>query len=344
MIPEIEKIYNKNILNICGERYGFDPEKVGTHDGFESFVYEYDKDGKTYMVKITHTIRRSKEYLLGEIHFLNHLTSHGINTMKVLRSLNGNLIEVIVDDNRDDSEKGYFSAFVYEKLPGVDGEEDDFPEWSNSLYEEWGELMGKLHKASKSFKLPDPKYKRQVWFEEDLLDLEKYIPADQVEILEEGKRLIEEIKSLPTDSESYGVIHGDLHEGNLLYSEGNKLAVIDFDDCEYGHFISDISVAVWAASIFLMEKRDDNSDKYKNNLKSFLKSFFKGYRKENSLDKFWIDKLDKFLKLRELLNYSLIYQTGSYKKDSWQRYIKSFKEYFLSDKPFLKIDLEELNL
>ena len=48
---------------------------------------------------------------------------------------------------------------------------------------------------------------------------------------------------LGQDPATYGVIHADLHPGNLL-ADGDTLTVIDFDDAAFGWHIYDIAVAL----------------------------------------------------------------------------------------------------
>jgi len=54
-------------------------------------------------------------------------------------------------------------------------------------------------------------------------------------------RFREAAVSLGSSSEVFGLIHGDFHHGNFLSQKG-KIAVIDFDDCGFGHFAYDLAV------------------------------------------------------------------------------------------------------
>ncbi len=51
------------------------------------------------------------------------------------------------------------------------------------------------------------------------------------------------LTSLAKTPASYGLIHADLHVGNLLF-EGDQLNVIDFDDTAFGFFINDFASAL----------------------------------------------------------------------------------------------------
>jgi Ser/Thr protein kinase RdoA (MazF antagonist) len=57
-------------------------------------------------------------------------------------------------------------------------------------------------------------------------------------------RLRVAMERLGRDPDSYGVIHADLHPGNLL-ADGEALTVIDFDDTAFGWHLYDIAVGLF---------------------------------------------------------------------------------------------------
>lgn len=48
---------------------------------------------------------------------------------------------------------------------------------------------------------------------------------------------------LSTDSDRFGLIHADLHLGNLM-ADGDQITMIDFDDAGYGWFVHELAVAL----------------------------------------------------------------------------------------------------
>ncbi|WP_256997550.1 phosphotransferase [Gloeobacter morelensis] len=52
---------------------------------------------------------------------------------------------------------------------------------------------------------------------------------------------VEAMQDLGESSEVFGLIHSDLHFGNILVTEGGY-AVIDFDGCALGHYLFDLAV------------------------------------------------------------------------------------------------------
>ena len=56
-------------------------------------------------------------------------------------------------------------------------------------------------------------------------------------------RLVSDLSALPTSPEHFGLIHSDLHLGNLL-ADGDQLTMIDFDDAGFGWFVHELAVAL----------------------------------------------------------------------------------------------------
>jgi Ser/Thr protein kinase RdoA (MazF antagonist) len=69
------------------------------------------------------------------------------------------------------------------------------------------------------------------------------------------------------DPDAWGIIHGDLHMGNILFSESSEIAFIDFGLFGYGHFLLDVAMSALNSA---PETRD---------------SFFQGYFGDSILSK-----------------------------------------------------------
>ena len=57
------------------------------------------------------------------------------------------------------------------------------------------------------------------------------------------KEMKEKLKALPINRDTYGFIHNDNHQMNIIAS-GNKISVIDFDCAECHFFVNDILLPV----------------------------------------------------------------------------------------------------
>jgi Ser/Thr protein kinase RdoA (MazF antagonist) len=141
----------------------------------------------------------------------------------------GNLVEVIEEEDGQ-----AFLAIAYEKVEGANPKKEQMlPE----LFVEWGRLIGRMHKMTKSYVLRDPAWKRQEWYEEDQLNLNEYLdPEKDAEVFAAAEKLFARIHALPKDVDSYGLCHTDLHGGNIFVDENGNLKAFDFDDCQYSWF------------------------------------------------------------------------------------------------------------
>lgn len=294
MHKDIQAIFEEDkVLAKAGEIYGF--TKFQFIADAENYVYEIVKDNQAYILKITHTIRRTPEYILGEMEWLHHLTKGGLSAAKPIPSLNGRDVEEVPD-----GKGGAFLLRVYEKAPGRKVEESD---WNGSLFYELGKYMGNMHRLTKSYRLSDPKYKRQEWDEEEQLKLRKYVPEDQHLVFERADALMEELRRLPKNPENYGLVHADLHHGNFNWDNG-KITAFDFDDSGYNWFVNDISILLYNILWYPVIPYEDKAAF----TEEFMTHFMKGYKEENDLDPAWLEKIHDFLRLRHMLIYGLLHQ------------------------------------
>jgi Ser/Thr protein kinase RdoA (MazF antagonist) len=113
------------------------------------------------------------------------------------------------------------------------------------------------------------------------------------------RRIIQDVKELPSSQFQYGLIHADVYQENMFLADG-ELLLFDFDNCEYGHYISDIAIALYAALW-----RVPNEAERAEFSERFLRSLFAGYREEHQLSGREIEALPLFLQLREVLIYTV---------------------------------------
>ena len=100
MITEIAELYDEAVAREACRRFGFRHWK--SLGGFESYVYECRRDGQRYILKITHTLRRTTDYIRGELEFVGYLADRGVPTSRAVASGSGELVEAI------DAKRGQF--------------------------------------------------------------------------------------------------------------------------------------------------------------------------------------------------------------------------------------------
>ncbi|WP_152393161.1 phosphotransferase enzyme family protein [Paenibacillus guangzhouensis] len=325
MIPAIKEQFSEEIVKEASKRYSINADTIRSIGGFESLVYEYEKNNKSYILKITHTIRRMKNYILGELDFLHYLSNEGLNVARAIPSTLGNLIEEVP------SEEGSFLAISYEKAPGnvVSNET-----WNESLYEKWGEFLGKIHHLTKNYELSNPAFKRQTWEQEEQLKAAKYLRFDD-EVIPLLEKRLNKLTSLPKSKDTYGLTHTDFHHDNFHLHHG-EIHLFDFDDCGYTYFVNDIGIIFYYALGYPPRNMEDKIDYYK----LFFRYFMNGYLKENTITEEELIYLQDFIKLRHTLLYISFHQTDDVTNlnEEQMKMLKEHQREITSDEPMIPID------
>lgn len=278
-----ERLDDARLANVLS-RYTLDSGHKLLSD-WHAFTFEVYRGGNTFILRISDDSHRSVADIEGELEWIEFARRGGIAAPLIIRSKYGRTTEVI------DAGPSQFTAVLFEKLHGKPVTDAD---WNAGLFERWGALVGRLHRVSTAF---HPSKRRAHWWDSEFLNVEAYIPDELFEIKRAAHELIEEIKFLPRDPSSFGLIHADVYQDNFFVL-GDGLQLFDFDNCEYGFFASDVAIALYAALWRVPVETDRQAFSA-----IFLKSFWTGYRTEFSLDDAQLELLPLFLRLRDLLIY-----------------------------------------
>lgn len=327
MLKETKDIYSDEILYEALTRFGGDKDNVKDIGGFEAFVYEATINDKKYILKITHTIRRLVNYLMGELDYVNYLASHGVPTSKAVESVNGNFVESI-----DASDGGKFLAYLFEK---AEGEISTKESRTDEIIQTWGQVSGLMNRLAAGYKPSKPEYKRQIWYEDDVYEFDKHLTGEDAELIPLCHQILDEVKTLPQTKETFGMIHGDLHQGNFFINKGQVLP-FDFDDCEYGYYMNDIAMPYYYGG-GLFKVMDDDAVGYAEN---FLSQFLKGYQKEFSVPKEIFLQMPEFLRVRAMILYIILNQAwvGDMRDDEKNELIIKFRRHTTGEQIPFEID------
>lgn len=129
-----------------------------------------------------------------------------------------------------------------------EGEAAPLADWFARL----GEIAAALHRHSAAWR-PPPGFTRRVLDADGLMGpapswgpfwRHPNLTAGEAALMAAtGVKLHAALARLPRDAEHFGMIHADLHHGNLLVDDG-RLTVIDFDDAAFGWYLYDLAVAL----------------------------------------------------------------------------------------------------
>ncbi len=325
MDPEIVKRYNNEILHAAMQRFGIQKHQIKRLDGFESFIYEFyrPQDGE-FILRISHSGRRTPELIAGEVDWINYLERGGANVSRAILSNQGKLVEPLEDGHGE-----HFLATAFIKAQGASSWET---EWTPEFVQHYGSVIGHIHTLTKAYVPFHPSWRRPEWDSAENLNTANLLPASETAALLKFQELMHHFDTLPKTGESYGLIHQDAHGGNFFVHEG-QITLFDFDDCVYSWFIYDIAMVLFYAALWKDDKAAFTQD--------FMRDFLRGYAQENALDPIWLRELPYFLKLREIDLFGLIQHDFDMETldDPWNvGYMKGRKELIDKDVPFIDFD------
>ena len=87
--------YTPDILAEALRRYDIAPGDVDEGGGFESFIYHFTRGGERFILRITHTYRRTAELIHGEVDWINYLAAGGVSVARAVASARGEWIEAV---------------------------------------------------------------------------------------------------------------------------------------------------------------------------------------------------------------------------------------------------------
>ena len=141
-----------------------------------------------------------------------------------------------------------------------------------------GAFMAKIHNLAEAFEEPDH-FVRKRWDVDGLMGENLDVPVDralsslnaeQLVIINAAFKRVEKAADIVGEGrDAFGLIHGDLHQKNYIFSNG-EVGAIDFDTLGWGYYVYDIAVTFSG----LLHRKD---------LGTLREALLRGYRGERSL-------------------------------------------------------------
>ena len=332
MDPKINELYNDEILAEVSTRFEINVDALTALDGFESYIYSYEKNGKGYILRVGHSSHRDANAVQGEAEFIDYLGANGINVGRPVRDANGNLVEAIP------AEEGEFVAVVFEKVPG---EEPDDHVWDDgTLMKKLGRMLAKMHVLTQEFEPSAEQYRRLDWDEDNEIVMglmHKGLPEDEAaEVAQRYQALVDQVNELPRTKEHFGLVHFDVHDGNFFLHRG-EIQLFDFDDCLYTWFANDIAMVIYYAT---SEIRDDAEQ-----LKFQITQFIEGYNEISTFNPLWLEYIPAFLMMRRWDLYARVHT--DFITEEWDEWVTQFinqirEKQLIGKQPILVLDFKEL--
>ena len=320
MLQHFNHLYTDAIRTEAMRRFALTPVSLEIlPEASHSYVYDCHRDDAPYILKITHTIHRQQRHILGELEFINFLADGGVTVPCAIPSIDGNLVETIPLANPRHSRApsrhsrapsrhsrasgnppGEFIAVAYEKAPGA---LVDWRTWTPRMFEDWGAIIGRMHALTKHYQPSDENIRRRFWHHDTDWNTEAEVYRARPQFREKARRTRDWLLTLPTDRDSFGLIHSDLHQWNFFYDDG-RILPFDFDNTHYDWFISDFTTVI--INVINCQQHHYRRGEYDHwtagvpmtahqFLDYFFTPFIEGYRQRNRLDGVWMRRLPAFL-------------------------------------------------
>lgn len=328
MDPRSAELYEKHsgfLLKFASEQFGFDVVNSKKLGGFESVVWEYESGDKSYILKFTHSLHRSAQEIQAEIDWVRHLDAQQVPVARFVQTVDKqDLISVAVEDSE-------FHLYISEKAPGS---HIDWDTADDRTYHHWGSVLGRMHRLAEDYEWERSKRRRKDWRDDGLVEYLKKLPAEDTGILCRAEELTAELEQLDESPDNFGLIHSDVHHGNIFVSN-SRITVFDFDDIHYNWFAQDIAMPVF----YLMQnmKLGDSAGQF---TRKFLKPFVEGYRSERDVSDQWLERVPLFLRQREILLFAIIAADVDWERDAWcRKYMTGRRERIISQASILPFEI-----
>jgi len=327
MDPSVSARFSENLVAETAARYGLKREELSPLGGFDSRVYGFDRPDGRFVLRVLQDPRRPLALVRGELDWIEHLAQNGVPAARPIPSAAGNLVEIIPDGRG-----GEFLCVAFERARGGEIRQTHF---GDVFFHNYGDLLGRIHAATKTYAPGDPAWRRPDWDAPGAISADIEMPSGQDDVMGIYHKLKDRLRALPRESEGYGLIHTDAHTSNLSIAEDFSLSIFDFAECCYGHFIYDIAMVVF----YITGTSTDPAEFTRR----FMPPFLEAYRERNRIDPSWLTELPHFLTLREIDLYAefLSYRAagGDVDGNEWRdEFMDGRREKILAGRPFIDFD------
>jgi Ser/Thr protein kinase RdoA (MazF antagonist) len=232
----------------------------------------------------------SADEIDSELCWIRALRSSGaVDTAAPLPARNGELVQTLASPGR--REVRY--AVAFERLPGT---EPDSTRDGTAWFERLGALTASMHAHAKSWTLPAG-FRRRRWDLSAMVGPQAHwgswraaagLTAADIAIVEHAVHdIVGRLERYGAGPERFGLIHADMRLANLLV-DGERLRIIDFDDCGFGWYLYD-----FATAISFIEHQPE--------VPALLRAWLAGYRRVAPLSAQEQSEIPTFVALRRIV-------------------------------------------
>lgn len=262
----------------------------------ENAVYKVsDRSSKVcYALRVHRYGYHNDDELLSELAWMETINESGISTPEVIPGSDGELVQVVSFDGVPEPRQCDLLDWVEgEALGTIEDHRESDRESLVADFRTVGQLAAKLHNHSEQ-NGPPVGFTRHAWDEEGCCGDDPFwgrywelaaLTHEQRELLlTAAKQLRHDLIEFGKGRDRYGLIHADFAPENILVA-GDKIHLIDFDDCGYGWYLFDLATPLF------WHLGEDHFD-------AVFESIVAGYREGRGLPDEQVEKMGAFLLAR----------------------------------------------
>lgn len=303
------------LLQELAERYGLLAggfTRYPGHEGGRNAVYRCGE----LVLRVAGGRDRTLDDYLAETEYVHYLALGGADTVDVIPSCAGRSVEQV---------GAYFAtAFTVATGDQIAAHGYRYREGAplSEYFHNTGRALGKIHALSKQY---HPVHRRFDFFERYNEDyLARLIPGEYGELRASMVALLRELRTLPKEKETYGMVHFDFSDGNynIDYQTG-KLTVFDFENCRTCFYLFDLA-NLWAHGVGWIA-HEPEAKKRKAFMDDYFRQILEGYREETDLPEEALAQLPLMIQTVLLENIIdefevQLAETGTFENDEEQAY------------------------
>lgn len=294
------------------------------HQGV-GMVFETIREGGPVIIKVNVSSTSTASILQARLCWIRYLQENGLFVPELIPSSDEKLVEEVEADSM------FYAAYVYHKIPlseenKINWNEPDMPM-------KLGRTMGQMHHLAKVYCPPVDLSPIEQWYDADWIQSpEQVIHPSQEPVISAILNLRQQIALFPKTPQSYGLIHDDLHTGNVFNLSG-RLFILDFDLVHYSWFAADIASALLFRVWIGPEK--DNPE-LQQAATHFLHDLLMGYCTQETPPPGWQEMLPVFLKIREVSLFQSDFRSLSVEQGRQDPFFAYVFDNIAHNHPFLK--------
>ncbi|MEH7114745.1 phosphotransferase [Neobacillus niacini] len=278
-----------------------------------TYLVKDNSTSEKYILRVGRPGYHSKTEVQSELEWLISIDQDSsINVSLPIAGGNVEYVQEVVHEN-----KTYYCT-LFSFLEGSAPDEENEGELIKE-FETLGEVTAQLHEHSIRNRKNLAHITRLTWDYESILGHSPKwgrwenglgITPEKKELFQQvSKKIKKRLEAFGKAPDRYGLIHSDLRLANLLV-EGNRIKVIDFDDCGFGWYLYD-----FATSVSFIE--------HKPYVPHLISAWITGYRKVRHLTEDEVNEIPTFIMMRRL---QLIAWVGSRDNETTRELGSHFSE------------------